>query len=412
MHMNIAHYASAFLPHIGGAEIAVHNIALQQQQAGHKVTVIVSESGTKDLGLPYPVLTLLPMSVRLAKSRYLRDFGGDRLVAWQLMALQRRHHFDIWHIHVVYPAGILALPMLTAMKLPAVVTCQGEDIQVLPEIGYGARLDPRLNRDITRVLHQVDRVTAISDSIKDDYLSLGVPSEKIRAVPNGVDAGRIRSLDIDRGQVRAAQGWPEDRTILLTVGRNHPKKGYTYIPPIIKQLAAQRQDFLWVIVGRGAEPILSQAEALGVARFLRVIPQIGYRSGSGSPLTDGRLQLPSDDLIAIFKAVDIFVLPSLLEGLALVSVEAMAAGLPVVTTDAPGCRDAVEHEGTGLVSPVGDTTAMAGNILRLLDDPALRERLAARGKQVSTKYEWQTVAGQYYDIYRELVPGASTKATA
>ncbi len=401
--MKIAHFPSGFLPTLGGAEIAVHNVVLQQYRAGHEVTLISPYVWRTEAyyAVPYKVVPLFPRSMNFVVKVMQCRYGTRWLVTAQLAFYQWIYKFDVWHIHVVYPAGILAIPMLKRMRLPSVLTCQGGDIQTLPQIGYGARLDPAVDREVVKAILAFDRVVAISDDIRSEFLSIGVAPDKIRDIPNGADAVRIQSLPVDRHQVRTRLGWPADKMILLTVGRNHPKKGYKFIPEIIKHVAAVRQDFLWVIVGRATEPIREMAQGLGVGDYLQVLPQIGHKKKHARH--QEMLTLPSEALIEIYKATDIFVLPSMLEGLALVSVEAMAARLPVVTTDAPGCRDVVEHGVTGLISPVGDTWAMAQNILRLMADPLLGIRLGRNGKTRSIEHEWQHVAAQYYEVYEELV---------
>jgi glycosyltransferase involved in cell wall biosynthesis len=400
--MKIVHFPATFLPNIGGAEIATHNIALQQHQAGHRVAVISTWKSWRAAAslVPYKVIPLLPKSITWVLNAKQLGYDTRWLVGRQLEFYQRIYDFDVWHVHMAYHAGFVVTPMLKRMRLPCVVTCHGADIQKMPEIDYGLRLDPVVEQEIVQTLCAFDRVTAVSESIHSEYLQLGIPPGKIRDVPNGVNAHRIIALSVDRSSVRAKMGWPPDKIILLTVGRNHPKKGYGFIPEIIKQVAAVRRDFLWVIVGRGVEPIAEMARALGVGEYLRVLPQIGQGKRS---VGRQMFLVPSEELVEIYKAADVFVFPSLLESFGMVLVEAMAAQLPIVTTDAPGCRDVVEAGVTGLTSSVGDTLGMVGNILRLLASPALMAKLGRNGELNSREYEWGNVASHYCTVYEELV---------
>lgn len=400
--MNIVHFPSSFLPQIGGAQFVVHNLALQQLRAGHQVTVVAPWRSWRAVAssMPYKVVPLLPRSMTTVWRA--RPYGYDLrwLVTKQLMLYQKRYKFDVWHLHTAYPAAFVALPMLKRSRLPSVVTCHGADVLTSPEVGYGFRLDPLVEQDTIETLLHIDRAVAISDSIRSEYLSVGVAPERIRNIPNGVDAARIKALQVDRGAVRAAMGWPMDKVVLLTVGRNHPIKGYKLIPEVIRQVAAVRHDFVWVIVGRDTEPIGDLVSQLGLSDHLRVVPEIGRGD------TDGDLKwlsLPSQELIRIYKAADVFAFPSLLESFGMVLIEAMAAGLPLVTTDARGCRDVVAHGVTGLTSPVGDVSAMAKNILQILGDPSLRAALGRNGQIRSAEYEWRSVASRYISVYEELV---------
>src|SRR5690606_10940729 len=99
----------------------------------------------------------------------------------------------------------------------------------------GLRLtNQKWEKQLVEALAQLDMVTAISNSVREEYLALGVPEEKIRLIPNGVNYDYIHNYHVDRTVIRNAVGWPLDKNIIITVGRNHPKKGYKYIPEIIK----------------------------------------------------------------------------------------------------------------------------------------------------------------------------------
>lgn len=112
------------------------------------------------------------------------------------------------------------------------------------------------------------------------------------------------------------------------------------------------------------------------------------------------------DMPALLQSVDAVTLPSYREGLPKGLIEAAACGLPLVTTDVPGCREVVSHEVDGLLVPAGNAHALAGAILRLQDNPALRERLgaAARAKALAS-FDECSVIQQTLAVYRELLPG-------
>jgi glycosyltransferase involved in cell wall biosynthesis len=113
-----------------------------------------------------------------------------------------------------------------------------------------------------------------------------------------------------------------------------------------------------------------------------------------------------DDIPALFGTVDAVALPSYREGLPKGLIEAGACGLPLITTDAPGCREVVTHEVDGLLVPVGDEASLAAAIARLQDDPVLRERLgqAARAK-VLAEFDERIVIERTFAVYGELLPG-------
>ena len=104
-----------------------------------------------------------------------------------------------------------------------------------------------------------------------------------------------------------------------------------------------------------------------------------------------------------YRAADIFVLPSLIETLGIVILEAMAAGLAVVATDVPGCRDVVRDGRNGLLVPPRDSKALAGAVKKLVDDSALRKKLTTSAAESSCERSWGKVAESYADLFAELV---------
>jgi len=406
--MKIAHFTTAFLPTIGGAEIAVHNVALEQHESGHDVTVVVTWRSWKAVGrrLPYRVVPLLPRSIGAVMRAERYGLDGRWVVGTQLAFYQQVFNFDAWHVTMAYAAGHLAAPFIKRVAAPSMLTCQGIGILTVPEVGYGYRLDPDKDRAIRQAFTAYDRVCAISPSMREELLGAGVPASRIVDVSNGADVERIGALPVDREAVRARRGW-EDRFVVLTVGRNHPVKGYTYIPEVVAQVVPEHPRLLWVIVGKKTASIAAKARRLGVAEYVQVVPQIGLDGESGASEEENPqkiAQVPDDKLVRIYKAADAFGFPTLSEAFGVVLVEAMAAGLPIVTTDAPGARDAVEHGETGLISPVRDAGAMAENVLRLMDDPPLQEKLGRHAeREAVARYRWSDVAQQYVDTYQDMI---------
>jgi glycosyltransferase involved in cell wall biosynthesis len=102
----------------------------------------------------------------------------------------------------------------------------------------------------------------------------------------------------------------------------------------------------------------------------------------------------------------------LIEGFSLVTVEAMAAGLPVVTTNAPGCADLVDHGRTGWVCPSGDVEAIAQAILSLMARPEQRAALGAQAQAASRAYDWPLVLQQYTELYSRILAQSRAPSSA
>jgi glycosyltransferase involved in cell wall biosynthesis len=215
-----------------------------------------------------------------------------------------------------------------------------------------------------------------------------VSQAKIRVIPNavpvdGFDAGRDPGL-------RAALTGGRSRPIALTLARLDPQKGLPYLV----QAAAELPSVQFVLAGEGSERSALEADirALGLQDRVRLLGQ-------------------RDDAAALLDACDVFVLPSLFEGLPVSVLEAMAAGKPVVATAVVGTTEAVVDGVTGLLVAPRDPTALARAISRLLGDPPLSRRLGAAGRaRVEQHFSADVLARRVSELYDEIL-GAGAPAS-
>jgi glycosyltransferase involved in cell wall biosynthesis len=394
--MRIVHFTGAFLPHVGGTEAVVHNLALEQTRLGHDVSVLSCWSRpTRAIRdhLPYRVLSLPP---KYTMDRiFQRPLRRMILSAW-LTYLQRRFRFDAWHLHYAYPTGS-ALPLLQNTGLEPVLTCHGIDVQTLPSIHYGVRLDPEIDREVTRVLRRCKKLVAIGSDMHREFLEAGCEAARVFDIPNGVSLGQMNCISRDEAtrKVRDQYRIPPKASIILTVGRNHPKKGYDLIPAVIASLAREANPFVWLIVGSHCESLSESLAARGLAQHVRIVGSLGPGEKSGTKV----FLFPSPATAEMFRAADLFAFPTKLEAMGLAVLEAMAAGLPVVTTCVPGVRDLVENGVNGYLAREGDAQDMAQYIRTLLRDPPLRQAMGAKGQQKAQEYDWTKVAQRYLALY-------------
>lgn len=396
--MKIAHVTYTALPSVvAGKEIVVDSLIREQNAAGHHallVTRLKQWMAFRNSGFDYSALPLPPKYPN-DSSDYLGGTGPRWPTALTVAIYQMIYRFDVWHVHGVYPAGWQIIPILQRLGVPVVLTAHGPDVEVIPELKHGYRLYPKHEPRVKEATTKAHQLSAISDSVYTEYLALGADSRRIVSIPNGVDFDRIRVRETDTPAIRKQLGWPQDTPVIITIGRNHPKKGYRHIPEIMRVLKQQLPDFLWVIIGADLDPIMELAREKGVADQLRTYPPIRGDD-------DGERRYPPNQLVDLLKASDVFAFPSEIETFGLVALEAMSAGTPVVTTDTAGLRDVVQHDQNGLLCPVADTEAMATAISNIINDPALSERLVSTGYTSAAEYDWKSVAAQYLNLYQKL----------
>jgi glycosyltransferase involved in cell wall biosynthesis len=247
---------------------------------------------------------------------------------------------------------------------------------------YLAPESPRRSR---LMLRPFGRIIAVSEEVKARYAQeLGVPARKLAVVRNAIAVpppGRVADPALRAALIRGRPDY-----VVLTPARLHLQKGHAYL----LAAAAQVPDATFVLAGDG--PLRAELEA--TARALGVADRcvfLGERS----------------DVPALLAAADLFVLPSLFEGLPLSMLEAMAAERPVVATAIGGTDEAITTEHSGLLVPPRDPAALASAIRRLRADPALARRLAAAGRaRVEREFSSDVTARHIMRIYDEVLAEA------
>jgi glycosyltransferase involved in cell wall biosynthesis len=228
----------------------------------------------------------------------------------------------------------------------------------------------------------VDRYIAVSQQISRE-LAQALPflASKLQVIHNGIDLEAFgRTHDARSRRMCAATA---RRPIVLTVARLTAQKGITYL----LRAAAQAPEALFVVVGEGPERAALEAQAGDLDLHDRVL------------FLGPRADIP--DLLA---NCDLFVLPSLFEGLSLSILEALAAGKPVIATDVGGTSEVITHCETGLLVAPADPGALANAIHTLLSDAPLARRLAAAGQaRVQRDFSAERMVQSVTNLYRELL---------
>jgi glycosyltransferase involved in cell wall biosynthesis len=206
-------------------------------------------------------------------------------------------------------------------------------------------------------------------------------------VPSGIDRERFGRARIHGKQQPDWFGCPPDALVVGSVGWLTEIKGHEYL---IEAVAKLKQDFPalhLVLVGSGDrhDALLQQAESSGLSDAVHML---GHR----------------DDVEACLAGMDLFVLPSLNEGMGRALIEAMAAGLPVVASRVGGIPAVVSHERTGLLVPPGDAGALAEALRRLLDRPAWAAQLGVTAsRSVDSRYGSVSMVRAIESIFAEAL---------
>lgn len=273
----------------------------------------------------------------------------------RLWQLKRDGRLDMIDAHFAYPDGYAATLLGRWLRVPVTITLRGTEQRLAKD----ATLAPKLRLAMQRATH----VFAVSESLRRVAVSLGIAADKVRVVGNGVDLKKFHPLP--RAEARQALGLPADAPVLVTVGGLVERKGFHRVIELLPTLRRQHPRLLYLVVG-GPSPegdmtteLQEQVAAAGLQDAVRFLGA-----------------LPPEQLRVPLSAADVFVLATRNEGWANVLLEAMACGLPVVTTDVGGNAEVVCRPELGTVVPFGDRdrlqAAIADALARGWDAGAIR----------------------------------------
>lgn len=208
----------------------------------------------------------------------------------------------------------------------------------------------------------------------------GVPPEKLHLLPNGVD---LKALDIPVSREEARARLKVDGFVVGAVGRLEEEKGHAYLLEALHLLSEELPEATLLLAGEGrrGEALRRQAADLGLEGRVQFL---GWRR----------------DVPLILKALDLYVQPSLWEGLSLALLQAMAAGLPVVATQVSGFEQVITSGVNGILVPPRDAAALAAAIQELYHDPATRIRLGEAARRTAREnYSQETMLQRLKDLY-------------
>lgn len=398
--MNIVLYTSDFLPNIGGREVVVHHLARCYQNLGHTVRVLGPRGWRRrhKQRFQYPVHVwpglqgLFPEQTALAHLWFDTRFYGC----------------DVVHAHSTYPNGYVAARLKALSKrfrdVPLVVTPHGEDIHVVPEIGFGQRLDPVQRPKIQYALDNANLITAISKGVEKSLFDANVDPAKIRRIPNGVDIDRF-----DKPQILNVREWlkfPPDARIVVTIGNYHPRKGQDVLIRAMSEVVASEPRARLVVIGTKTEALSPLIRELNLDKEVRLTGRLDVPVPRPNAENDGGADAQADVVAAILKSSEMYVSAGTYEGaegLSLAVLEALACGLPIVATRISGNVDIIADGENGLLVPPSEPGPLAERILRLLKDREMHAQMAENARATGRRYRWREIALQYLDVYQEAL---------
>ncbi len=295
-----------------------------------------------------------------------------------LWEVKRSFNFDIIDSHFAYPDGFGAVLLGKLFKRPSTITVRGTIRKLLK--------CPLIRAQIRYALDKAAKVFTVCNDLKGVVTDIDINEEKVVVIPNGVDIEKFRPME--KIKARKELGLPIDKKIMITVGGLVERKGFHRVISVIPEIKKRLPDVMYVMVGGPSvegnyEPVLRQmVKELGLEKDVLFV---GPR--------------PHDKLYQWLSASDIFCLATSNEGWANVFLEAMACGLPVVTTRVGGNEEVVVSENYGLLFNIEDKQAMIDAIIKAFRKNWDREMIVRYAKSNS----WEDRVRKLIDHFKFIL---------
>ncbi|AEG18294.1 glycosyltransferase family 4 protein [Methanobacterium paludis] len=366
----------------GGTEMAAYNLAINMVNMGHEIDVFTTSIDSKDSLETYPHMKV-------------HRYGTTMKIAsanpsFKLIFKPLNHDVDIIHAHSPIPySDIPALIYAKRKKVPFILTYQYDGQETGGSFIRNAGVFLYNKVFINKVLDYADVIIATTNSYANESKFLKGYKDKIVVIPNGINIEEV-TTSYSKEECRNKLKLPDNENLILFLGSLVPYKGPDILLKALHRVKKEIPDVKLILAGRG--PMLTELEELSKKLGLdENIEFLGFVDESLKPL--------------YFKASNVFCLPSttMAESFGIVNLEAMASGIPIVSSKLGGIPDIVKDGENGLLVKPGDVEGLADALIYLLKNEDVRGKMGDDGLKKVKRYSWEKIAEETEKIYKKLL---------
>ena len=379
--MHIAYFTNFYLPVVNGVVRSVESFRQELTKQGHNVFVFAQEDDDYQDEEPfifrYPSLSL-PMQVDIPAVIPVSNFVNKLLPSLKP---------DVIHTHHPILLGQAAAKKAEELNLPLVFTFHTQYREYthyfpLPQEAIQSFLKDTIETWLKDFMRQCQHIVIPSESMREILVRDYGLQDRFTVIPTGIDLEPFRNSN--GSALRARMGWKDDK-VLISTGRLEKEKNWPVLLKAAQKVLEKYHDLRVVIIGDGTD----KNELEELTQELGIAERVTFTG-----------LLPFDEVILHLKAADVFGFASVTETQGLVTMEAMAAGLPVVAVDASGTRDILEDGKQGYLVP-DDSDALAQSLIRLFDNPKNMKKFSANALKRAETFNVKNCTRQLVDVYKQ-----------
>lgn len=365
-------------PTFGGSGVVATELGIALSSRGHEIHFITYHQPVRLEALQHPNIHF--HEVNIPDYPLFKYQPYELALSSRLVDVIQNAQIDVLHVHYAIPhayAAYMAKKMLLdiGVQIPIVTTLHGTDITLVGS-------HPFYRPAVTFSINHSDRVTAVSESLRQDTLRLFDIKTKIEVIPNFIDTEKINRLGKPCERSLLAQ---KEEKILTHISNFRPLKRIMDVIKIFEGLSSEI-DCKLMMVGEGPEKVKA----------------IEYVEKTG--LEDKILFLGnSNEIDKILCYSDLFLLPSEKESFGLSALEAMTHGVPVISSNAGGISEVNIDGVSGYLADIGDVDTMVVRAKELLSNDVLHAQFKKQAKEQASKFSLEKIIGKYETIYSDAV---------
>ena len=363
-------------PTFGGSGVVATELGLELARRGHEIHFITYRQPVR-LALLSPNVHYHEVNVPEYPLFHYQPY--ELALSSKLVDMVKLHKIDLLHVHYAIPhayAGYMAKQMLKdqGIVIPMVTTLHGTDITLVGN-------HPFYKTAVTFSINKSDKVTSVSQSLKDDTLRLFDIKNKIQVIPNFIELNNNADFNPCKRSLMAN----EDERIITHISNFRKVKN---IPNIIKifYLIQQKIKAKLMMVGDGPE----KAKAEKLCEELGISDKVIFFGNS-------------NEINQILNYSDLFLLPSETESFGLAALEAMACKVPVISSNSGGLPEVNIQGVSGYLSDVNNIDEMAENAVKILSDDVILNQFKERAFEVAQQFSIEKIVPLYEKLYEEAL---------
>lgn len=381
--MHIANFTNFYLPVINGVVRSIESFREALTRQGHNVFVFAQADGDYEDEAPfifrYPSLTL-PKPVDVPAVIPVSPFVEQLLPSLKL---------DVIHTHHPILLGQTAARWAEELSLPLVFTFHTQYREYthyfpMPQEAIQDFLKDAVTSWLKEFMRKCQHIVIPSESMKEILTRDYGLQDRYTVIPTGINLEPYRS--VDGNDLRTHENWQDDK-VMVSIGRLAQEKNWETLLTAAMKVYQTHSDLRVVLIGDGSEKETLQdlANELGIGKRVTFTGE-----------------LPFEEVSTYLKAADFFGFASVTETQGLVTMEAMAAGLPVVAVDASGTRDIVDNGEQGFLVP-NDADALAASINQLMESPAKMRRFSNKALKKAKAFDVDRLTNKLVNVYEQAI---------